>query len=247
MAIGERRKLSNKYRHAATASVLSYVDMATQLKQDPLGLKDLHVGTVFLGAELSDRLGKDMGPNDGVWWVWLDPKTGKMLGHKQLGSDLSKWQKQLSAQLKAWGQKSEVKQQNNKRNRNAGFVAALLVTAAVAAGLISRSPKEEETALTEETWLGHENWVTGSAILQPALEAVSGESDLAVQAQAMQDNLPAELATAAEKDATTRPKAHGLELFVGGAGVATSVLAAFGMWLLYKGHQEANEDEEDED
>ena len=57
MAIGERRKLSNKYRPQPT-SVLAYIDTAEQLGQDPLGLTDVSVGTILLGAELEDRTGK---------------------------------------------------------------------------------------------------------------------------------------------------------------------------------------------
>lgn len=242
MAIGERRKLSNKYRLAATTSVLAYIDTAEQLGQDPLGLTDLPVGTILLGAELEDRTGKKLGPNDSVWWVWSDPKTGKMLGHRQLGPDLSKWQRQLSRQLEAWGQKSAVRKANNKRARNAGLVASLFVAAAVAAGLITRSGQGEETALTEATWLGHENWVTSGEILRPAVEATSFETTLEDQAQAIQDTLPAGLAAAAEADATSRPKAHGLEVAVRVTGVIVAGVGVFGAWLLYKGYQKANED-----
>jgi hypothetical protein len=53
MAFGERKKMGDKYRTALTKTVLTYVETARQLNQDPLKMKNLRtMGSVVLGGEL---------------------------------------------------------------------------------------------------------------------------------------------------------------------------------------------------
>lgn len=143
MAFGERKKLGDKLRTAFTADVLSYIETAKQLGQDPLSLARLSTtGSIVLGAELGAKLGKRITPKDSVYWVAVNPNTGKIGGRARLAPDLGKWRKKLVRQLKAWGAKSEVKKLAKKRAVTGavvaavttGVVIAVVLTAGAAAG-----------------------------------------------------------------------------------------------------------------
>ena len=100
MAFGERKKMGKKYRTAITASVLTYIETAKQMRQDPLKMARLPTtGAIILGWELGRKLGKKIKPKDSVWWVTVNPKTGEVGRQIHLGPDLSKWRKKLNQQL----------------------------------------------------------------------------------------------------------------------------------------------------
>lgn len=133
MAIGERTKMGDKYRTALTATVLTYIDTAKQLRSDPLVMTYLQpTGAIVLGEELSRKLGKNLGgAKDSVYWLTINPRTGAVANYYKLGTDLSKWRKALNKQLKAWDQKSAVKQLSRKRATTAGVIAAVTVAIVV--------------------------------------------------------------------------------------------------------------------
>jgi hypothetical protein len=137
MAFGERKKMKDKYRTAVAASVLEYIDTAKQLRKDPLRMARLStLGSVVLGGELKKSTGRKHGPNDSVWWVVVNPHTGRVSSTKQIAPDLSKWRKSLNKQLTAWGKKSAVKQLAKKR-RTRGLVIAAITTAVVIATVVT--------------------------------------------------------------------------------------------------------------
>ncbi len=223
MAFAERKKMGNKYRQAVTATVLTYIDTAKQLNQDPLGLVKLSpVGTVLLGAELGFKLNKKMGPDDSVWWITVNPANGTIVKHKQLAADLSAWRKKLNKQLKAWDQKSAVKQLTRKRATTAGIVAAIVVavvvvsvltvgagTAGAAAGGAAAANAAAVATVggTSGTALGTAAGTGGTAALLPALKAIgaaaSAGGSLAQQAQAGKASLPPEYVAAVDQDAAS--------------------------------------------
>ena len=129
MGFGERAKMTKGYREAITATVLTYMETAKELGQDPLGMARLPMtGCVFLSKELNMPR-----PNDAAYWAVLDPATGKVISKVKLADDLSRWRQGLNAQLAAWDQKSIVKQRRNKRARNGAIIAAIVVAVAVTA------------------------------------------------------------------------------------------------------------------
>lgn len=132
MAIGERRKLGDNYRAALSATVMTYIDAAKELKSDPLGMKKLSiVGSTVLGAELPPGAVKNPGAKDSVWWVQVNDQ-GIPVKYTKLGNDLSKWRKSLNKQLKAWDKKSAIKKLQRKRATAGGIIAAVVVVAIVA-------------------------------------------------------------------------------------------------------------------
>lgn len=133
MALGERKKMGDKYRTAVTATVLTYIETAKQLGQDPLGMARLSTtGSVVLGAELSPKVGKSLTPKDSVYWVVVNPRTGKIGGYVRVAPDLSKWRRKLNSQLKSWGEKSAVKQLAKKRAITGAIVAAVTTAVVIA-------------------------------------------------------------------------------------------------------------------
>ena len=264
MAFGERKKMGDKYRLALTATVLNYIDTARQLKQDPMGLASLPTtGTVLLGAEI----GKSS--PDSVWWITLNPNTGGMSGSKQLHYDLSKWRKQLNTQLKTWGQKSAVKMLRNKRARNAGIVAAVVVAVAAAtvltlgaagvigagagagAGAAGAGAATTAVATTATTTTAAAGGGTalgtaaggGAGALIPTLQAITqaASSGLEAQAQAAQEQLPPSLAAAAEEDAGST-QTHSLEGSMGIALIVAAGVGVVGIGLLLKGMKVARDE-----
>lgn len=129
MGIFERKSMNDKTRLLTTETVLLYIDTAKQVNSDPMGLTKLNpVGSVFLGDELQ---GKVNGEKDSVWWVAVDPSTGRTTA-TQLGPDRSKWQRAIGDWLKRWGEKSPVRARAQRRGVAIGIVAAIVVAAVIA-------------------------------------------------------------------------------------------------------------------
>lgn len=128
MGIFERKRMNDKTRLLTTETVLLYIDTAKQVNSDPMGLTKLPVtGAVFLGDELK---GTVRGEKDSVWWVAVDPNTGRTTA-TQLGPDRSKWQRAIGDWLKRWGELSPVRARARKRGIAIGVVAAIVVAAVV--------------------------------------------------------------------------------------------------------------------
>jgi hypothetical protein len=149
MGMFEKNKMDTKFRETLLRTVLVYQDLAKTMKSDPLALRNMSpLGIPMTGKELGKILGKkakeiDVGKrqkadNDSVFWVVIDPRTGKPvpggqgpLGYVKITQDIGDWLKKLNKQLDAWGQDSEIKALRKKRWITAGIVAAVVVTAVV--------------------------------------------------------------------------------------------------------------------
>lgn len=251
--LGERAKMAKKYRVALTATVLTYIDTAKQLVSDPLSISRLPItGSVVLGGELGLR------PKDSVYWQVIDPATCKPLKPIKLADDLSKWRKALNKQLKAWGQRSEVKRLATKRAIAGGVIAALVVAAVVAtvltfggagpaiggAALAVTTTGEATVGVSTAGAAAIAGGTGGASSIGPVVKAIgqaaaSGVVNAATAGLSeMSPNQAASLSQQAGADAKQQPIAGGegaidaTEIAVIGLAVGGTGLGLFLLWRL---------------
>jgi hypothetical protein len=196
--IFERAQMTDAYRQALTATVLTYNAAAKEAGEDPLALRKLsNLGAAVLGGEIGSHVGTRS--KDSVWWVTVNPNTGSPAAYTWVADDLSKWRRQLNAQLKAWDQKSAVKQLSTKRLEVAGVIAAVVVAVVVITVLtvgVGTAPAA-----------GGGGGIGAGALssLQPALKAIGKVAQvggsLEQQAQAGKQALPPQAEAQVEHDA----------------------------------------------
>lgn len=150
--------MDDKYRRAFTATILTYISTAKDVGQDPLGLAKLPLAaSIVTGRELSLRLGRTIhkkNEKDSLWWVRVDPASGKMLGYEKIATDLSKFRAKLNKQLKAWGKKSDIKKLMTKRAVNIAIVAGVTTAVIVATVVLVTVPGAAAAAGTFLTTTG---------------------------------------------------------------------------------------------
>ena len=215
MAFGERKKMGDKYRTALTKTVLTYVETARQLNQDPLKMKNLRtMGSVVLGGELKKAFpGLSFGSKDSVWWVIVSPDTGKVQSRRKLADDLSRWRRKLNKQLKAWGEKSAVKRLATKRLASAAIIAAVTTAVVVAvvltaggaaagAGAAATAKGAAGTAATAGTAGGKK-----LAGLFKGLKGIANEQgkNLLTQALSAERSMPTEVTKQVQEEAQNLP------------------------------------------
>ncbi len=242
MAFGERKKMGDKYRTALTKTVLTYVETARQLNQDPLKMKNLPtVGSIVLGGELQKSFPNlSFGPKDSVWWIVVNPYTGKVQSRRKLANDLSKWRRKLNKQLKAWGEKSAVKRLATKRLAAAAIVAAVTTAVVVAVVLTAggaaagagaaAAAKGGATATTATTAAAESKKLAG---LFKGLKGIANEQskNLLTQAFAAERAMPPEITKQVQQEAKDLPDTEGgLAVLrdnaplVAGVGVVAAIL-----------------------
>ncbi len=151
MGAFEKNKMDTKFRETLLQTVLVYQDIAKVKKSDPLALRKMSpLGIPMTGKELGkilDMKAKDIdvgrrkaADNDSVFWVVMDPrtgkpaidpKTGKPVQQVKITQDIGDWLKKLNKQLDDWGQDSAIKDLRKKRWITAGVIAAVVVAAVV--------------------------------------------------------------------------------------------------------------------
>lgn len=237
MAFGERKKMGDKYRTALTKTVLTYVETARQLNQDPLKMKNLPtVGSIVLGGELQKSFPNlSFGPKDSVWWIVVNPYTGKVQSRRKLANDLSKWRRRLNKQLKAWGEKSAVKRLATKRLAAAAIVAAVTTAVVVAVVLTPAGPALGAAAAKAAKGVGSAAAAGGKKLpgLFKGLKGIANEQskNLLTQAFAAERAMPPEITKQVQQEAKDLPDTEGgLAVLrdnaplVAGVGVVAAIL-----------------------
>jgi hypothetical protein len=257
MAFLERKRMGDKYRKAITATVLTYIDTAKQMRSDPLGLAKLSpTGSIVLGGELRKATGKKHSFPDSVWWVTINPDTGRMRTPVLISTDLSKWRKKLNKQLEdEWGRISAVKRLAKKRATTGAIVAAVTTAAVIAIVLTAggAAPGVAAGASSASAGAGGAAGAAGAggaagaagtakaaagttvkvlSSLKAISQAASQGKDLEGQAQAATQSMPPETAavvvTEAQKEVARKEAPFYTQPpFLIGAGVVSIVVLGF--------------------
>jgi hypothetical protein len=191
--------------------VLTYVETARQLNQDPLKMKNLRtMGSVVLGGELKKAFPNlSFGPKDSVWWVIVSPDTGKVQSRRKLANDLSKWRRSLNKQLKAWGEKSAVKSLATKRLASAAIIAAVTTAVVVAVVLTPAGPALGAAAAKAAKGVGSAAAAGGKKLagLFKGLKGIANEQgkNLLTQALSAERSMPAEVTKQVQEEAQNLP------------------------------------------
>jgi hypothetical protein len=251
MAFLERKRMGDKYRKAITATVLTYIDTAKQMRSDPLRMAKLSpTGSIVLGGELRKATGKKHSFPDSVWWVTINPDTGRMRTPVLISTDLSKWRKKLNKQLEdEWGRISAVKRLAKKRATTGAIVAAVTTAAVIAIVLTAggAAPGVAAGASSASAGAGGAAGAAGAggtakaaagttvkvlSSLKAISQAASQGKDLEGQAQAATQSMPPETAavvvTEAQKEVARKEAPFYTQPpFLIGAGVVSIVVLGF--------------------